>query len=78
MKRFKRYRDYGFFDQDIRLSKLSQLGTALEKLKSGIDFKQTIKGSRWQTALRLHFALQDFDFAVILQSLVQPSRIPNQ
>jgi len=26
MKKFKRHRDYGFFDQDIRLSKLSQLG----------------------------------------------------
>ena len=26
MKRFKRHRDYGFFDQDLRLSKLSQLG----------------------------------------------------
>lgn len=39
MKRFKRHRDYGFFDQDIRLNKLSQLGDPLEKLKSGIDFE---------------------------------------
>lgn len=38
MKRFKRHRDYGFFDQDIRLSKLSELGDPLEKLDSGIDF----------------------------------------
>jgi IS5 family transposase len=38
MKRFKRHRDYGFFDQDIRLSKLSQLGDPLEKLNKGIDF----------------------------------------
>ena len=38
MKRFKRQRDYGFFDQDIRLSKLSELGDPLEKLNSGVDF----------------------------------------
>lgn len=38
MKAFKRHRDYGFFDQDIRLSKLSALGDPLEKLSAGIDF----------------------------------------
>jgi len=32
IKRFKRRRDYGFFDQDIRWSKLSQLGDPFEKL----------------------------------------------
>ena len=39
MKKYKRHRDYGFFDQDIRLSKLSKLGDPLEKLKEGIDFE---------------------------------------
>lgn len=39
MKTFKRHRDYGFFDQDIRLSKLSKLGDPLEKLNKGIDFE---------------------------------------
>jgi IS5 family transposase len=38
-KRYKRHRDYGFFDQDIRLSKLSQLGDPLERLNTGIDFE---------------------------------------
>jgi IS5 family transposase len=38
-KIFKRQRDYGFFDQDIRLSKLSKLGDPLEKLNKGIDFE---------------------------------------
>ncbi len=38
-KRFKRHRDYGFFDQDIRLSKLSELGDPLEKLSLGVDFE---------------------------------------
>jgi len=45
-KTFKRHRDYGFFDQDIRLSKLSQLGDPLEKLSKTIDFeifRQTIE-----------------------------------
>lgn len=40
MKKFKRHRDYGFFDQDIRLSKLSKLGDPMEKLKNGIDFEK--------------------------------------
>ena len=39
MKRFKRNKDYGFFDQDTRLSKLSQLGDPLEKLNNGVDFE---------------------------------------
>lgn len=39
MKRYKRHRDYGFFDQDIRLSKLSQLGDPLERLANGVDFE---------------------------------------
>ena len=39
MKKFKRHRDYGFFDQDIRLSKLSQLGDPLERLNKGVDFE---------------------------------------
>lgn len=39
MKAYKRYRDYGFFDQDLRLTKLSQLGDPLEKLNKGVDFE---------------------------------------
>jgi len=39
MKKFKRHRDYGFFDQDIRLTKLSKLGDPLEKLNNHIDFE---------------------------------------
>ena len=37
-KRYKRHRDYGFFDQDIRLNKLSKLGDPLERLNQGVDF----------------------------------------
>jgi len=39
MKKFKKHRDYGFWDQDIRLSKLSQLGDPLERLNKGINFE---------------------------------------
>ena len=39
MKSFKRHRDYGFWDQDIRLSKLSQLGDPLERLNKGVEFE---------------------------------------
>lgn len=38
-KTFKRHRDYGFFDQDIRLTKLTKLGDPLEKLDKGVDFE---------------------------------------
>jgi IS5 family transposase len=39
MKKFKKHKDYGYFDQDIRLSKLSQLGDPLERLNKGVDFE---------------------------------------
>jgi transposase, IS5 family len=39
MKTFKRHRDFGFFDQDIRLSKLSKLGDPLERLLQFVDFE---------------------------------------
>ncbi|MDY0255037.1 MAG: transposase, partial [Tenuifilaceae bacterium] len=39
MRSYKRHRDYGFFDQDLRLAKLSQLGDPLDKLNKGVDFE---------------------------------------
>ena len=39
MKAFKRHKDYGFWDQDFRLSKLSKLGDPLERLNNGFDFE---------------------------------------
>jgi len=39
MKTFKKHRDYGFWDQDLRLSKLSKLGDPLEKLNKGVNFE---------------------------------------
>jgi IS5 family transposase len=39
MKTFKRHRDYGFWDQDLRPSKISKPGDPLERLSEGIDFE---------------------------------------
>jgi IS5 family transposase len=39
MKHFKRHRDYGFWDQDFRLTKISKLGDPLERLKEGVNFE---------------------------------------
>ena len=42
MKRFKRHKDLGLFDQDFRLEKLSKLGDPLdplERLSKGVDFE---------------------------------------
>jgi transposase, IS5 family len=39
MKQYKRQKDYGFFDQDLRLNKLSKLGDPLERLSQNVDFE---------------------------------------
>ena len=39
MKVFKRSKAVGFFEEDFRLSKLTQLGDPLERLSCGIDFE---------------------------------------
>jgi len=39
MKTFKRSKAIGFFDEDLRLAKLSRMGDPLERLSKGIDFE---------------------------------------
>ena len=39
MKTFKKHRAYGFFDQDLRLTKLTKLGDPLDRLAKGINFE---------------------------------------
>lgn len=39
MKKFKRSKAIGFFDEDFRLQKLTQLGDPLARLQAGIDFE---------------------------------------
>ena len=50
MKRFKRHKDYDFFDQDIRLTKLSNLCDPLKRLFTllGIPFEKLLYAAvRW-------------------------------
>ena len=39
MKKFKRHRDFGLFDADIRIKKLIGLGDPLHRLSQGINFE---------------------------------------
>jgi IS5 family transposase len=39
MKKFKRSKAIGFFDEDFRLEKLTNLGDPLERLSKGVDFE---------------------------------------
>lgn len=39
MKKFKRNKAVGFFDEDFRLTKLTELGDPLERLSAGVDFE---------------------------------------
>ena len=39
MKKFKRHRDFGLFDADIRIEKLISLGDPLHRLSQGINFE---------------------------------------
>ena len=39
MKKFKRHRDFGLFDADIRIEKLIGLGDPLYRLSQGINFE---------------------------------------
>ena len=82
MKKFKRHRYYGFWDQDIRMSKLSRLGDPLEKLNEGIDFeifrslleeKLSIEpkgvGGRRSYSYVLMFKIMIFHIPALLQSV---------
>ena len=39
MKKFKRHRDFGFFDADIHIEKLISFGDPLHRLSLGINFE---------------------------------------
>ena len=72
MKRFKRHRDYGFFDQDIRLSKLSQLGDPLEKLGQGVDFElfRIILEERLTKLAKGKGGLPAYDYVLMFKILI--------
>ena len=72
MKQFKKQRDYGFFDQDIRLSKLSQLGDPLEKLNKGIDFElfRVILETGFEKISKGKGGRRPFDYVMMFKILI--------
>ena len=84
MKTFKRHRDYGFWDQDIRLGRLSHSGDPLEKLekKNNIfsDFNANfvaIEKNNFQKYFFI-FTKKRITFAVIIKCRVQKSNLHSQ
>lgn len=71
-KTFKRHKAIGFFDEDIRLSKLSKLGDPLEKLNEGVDFEMF----RGLLEERLHVEAKNkggrrpFDYVLMFKILI--------
>jgi transposase, IS5 family len=72
MKTYKRHRDYGFFDQDIRLTKLSQLGDPLEKLNQGIDFElfRNILETGFEKVPKGKGGRRPFDYVMMFKILI--------
>jgi len=72
MKAFKRYRDYGFFDQDIRLTKLSKLGDPLEKLNQGIEFElfRNILEAGFEKVAKGKGGRRPFDYVMMFKILI--------
>jgi transposase, IS5 family len=72
MKAFKRHRDYGFFDQDIRLTKLSKLGDPLEKLNQGIDFElfRKVLESGFDKVAKGKGGRRPFDYVMMFKILI--------
>ena len=72
LKQFKRHRDYGFFDQDIRLSRLSQLGDPLEKLNNGIDFEifRIILETNFEKVVKVKDGRCAFDYVMMFKILI--------
>jgi IS5 family transposase len=72
MKAFKRYRDYGFFDQDIRLTKLSKLGDPLEKLNQGVDFElfRNVLENGFEKVAKGKGGRRPFDYVMMFKILI--------
>ncbi len=72
MKKFKRQRDYGFFDQDIRLTKLSQLGDPLDKLNQGVDFEmfRSVLESGFEKVIKGKGGRRPFDYVMMFKILI--------
>ncbi len=71
-KSFKRHKAIGFFDEDLRLSKLSKLGDPLEKLAQGIDFElfRDLLESRLQVAAKGKGGRRPYDYVLMFKILI--------
>jgi IS5 family transposase len=72
MKVFKRHKDYGFWDQDFRLSKLSKLGDPLERLNKGIDFEmfRELLESRLSQLAKAPGGRPPYDYVLMFKILI--------
>ncbi len=72
MKQIKRHRDYGFFDQDIRLTKLTQLGVLIEKLNNEINFEifRTILETNFEKVVKGKGCRRAFDCVMMFKILI--------
>jgi IS5 family transposase len=72
MKVFKRHKDYGFWDQDFRLSKLSKLGDPLERLNKGIDFEifRELLESRLNKLAKAPGGRPPYDYVLMFKVLI--------
>lgn len=71
-KTFKRSKAIGFFDEDLRLSKLSKLGDPLEKLARGIDFElfRNLLESRLQVPAKGKGGRSPYDYVLMFKILI--------
>jgi IS5 family transposase len=71
-KTFKRHKAIGFFDEDIRLSKLSKLGDPLEKLNKGVDFEmfRSLLEERLHVEAKNKGGRRPFDYVLMFKILI--------
>ncbi len=72
MKTYKKHRDYGFFDQDFRLLKLSKLGDPLERLNKGVDFEmfRSILEDKLTTEKKGEGGRPPYDYVLMFKILI--------
>lgn len=72
LKRFKRSKAIGFFDEDFRLSKLTKLGDPLERLSQGIDFEmfRPLLEERLYVEAKYKGGRPPFDYVLMFKILI--------
>ena len=69
---FKRYREFGLFDHDSRLRKLTKLGDPLNKLNKGIDFEifRSLLESRLSQNVKGKGGRPPYDYVLMFKILI--------